>query len=99
MISFRPKVQFDKQAAVILIDKNQLDKKYEAILKHKSQTQSSAFYLFSFIRKDELFSDYPEAQLASQDISIGEVLKFSAFSESFSGASLLSIFTSLSPSR
>ncbi|MDP2044384.1 MAG: PIG-L family deacetylase [Candidatus Omnitrophota bacterium] len=37
----------------------ELDKKYQATLFYKSQTQSSAFYLFSFARENELFGDYP----------------------------------------
>ncbi len=41
----------------------ELDKKYQATLFYKSQTQSSAFYLFSFIRKNELFGDYPSLEL------------------------------------
>ncbi|MFH1191213.1 MAG: PIG-L family deacetylase [Candidatus Omnitrophota bacterium] len=36
----------------------ELVRKYRSILFYKSQTQSSAFYLFSFARKNELFSDY-----------------------------------------
>jgi len=41
----------------------QLNKKYRAILCYKSQTQSSAFYLLSFARRNELFGDYPEIGL------------------------------------
>lgn len=37
-----------------------LEKKYKAILCYKSQTQSSAFYLLSFARKNELFGVYPD---------------------------------------
>ena len=44
----------------------ELDKKYQAILFYKSQTQSSAFYLFSFAREDELFGDYPALELLPQ---------------------------------
>ena len=44
----------------------ELDKKYRSILFYRSQTQSSAFYLFSFARKNELFSDYPELELKPQ---------------------------------
>jgi len=44
----------------------ELDKKYQSILYYKSQTQSSAFYLFSFARKNELFSDCPELRLTTQ---------------------------------
>jgi len=44
----------------------ELDKKYQAILFYKSQTQSSAFYLFSFARENELFGDYPALELNLQ---------------------------------
>ena len=44
----------------------QLEKKYQAILCYRSQTSSSAFYLFSFIRKDELFGDCPVIELSRQ---------------------------------
>lgn len=44
----------------------ELDRKYRSILYYKSQTQSSAFYLFSFARKNELFSDYASLELKSQ---------------------------------
>ncbi len=37
-----------------------LERKYNAILCYKSQTQSSAFYLLSFARKNELFGVYPD---------------------------------------
>jgi hypothetical protein len=60
-----------------------VDKKHEAILKHKSQTQSSAFYLLSFVRKNELFSDYPQINLKSQDTFRGQPLQFSGFSDMF----------------
>jgi len=36
-----------------------LEKKYKSILCYRSQTQSSAFYLLTFGRKNELFGDYP----------------------------------------
>ena len=52
----------------------ELDKKYQAILFYKSQTQTSAFYLLAFARENELFGDYPqvelEKQVASQDKNI-----------------------------
>ncbi len=42
----------------------ELDKKYQATLFYKSQTRSSAFYLFSFARENELFGDYPQIDLS-----------------------------------
>jgi len=44
----------------------ELEKKHQAILCHKSQTNSSAFYLLSFARKEELFGDYPQVELSGQ---------------------------------
>lgn len=41
----------------------QLGKKHAAILCYRSQTHSSAFYLLSFARKNELFGVYPEIEL------------------------------------
>lgn len=61
----------------------ELDKKYRAILFYKSQTQSSAFYLFSFARKNELFSDYPALELKPQAVSAGKDLFYSDTSEMF----------------
>lgn len=42
----------------------QLDKKHQSILFYNSQTQSSAFYLLSFARENELFGDYSALELA-----------------------------------
>ncbi|MCX5711904.1 MAG: PIG-L family deacetylase [Candidatus Omnitrophica bacterium] len=44
----------------------ELNKKYMAILSYKTQTASSAFYLLSFARRNELFGSYPEARLANE---------------------------------
>ena len=49
-----------------LTDK-QLEMKHQAILSYRSQTESSAFYLLSFARKNELFGDY------SDDKSTGKI--------------------------
>ena len=61
----------------------ELVKKYRAILFYKSQTQTSAFYLFSFARKNELFSDYPELKLDFQSTSEGREIIYSDASEMF----------------
>jgi len=47
----------------------ELDKKYQAIMFYRSQTQSSAFYLFAFARENELFGDYPAVDLKTQTLS------------------------------
>jgi len=52
-----------------------LEKKYNAILQYKSQTQSSAFYLLSFARSNELFGDYPEIALGP--VETGRISPFS----------------------
>lgn len=41
----------------------QIKNKYKALLFNKSQTESSYFYLSAFVRKNELFGDYPEMYL------------------------------------
>ena len=48
------------------LDRYELDKKYQAILCYKSQTASSAFYLLSFARRNELFGNYPDIKLKMQ---------------------------------
>jgi LmbE family N-acetylglucosaminyl deacetylase len=40
-----------------------IEKKHRAVLCYKSQTSSSAFYLLSFVRKNELFGGFPEIEL------------------------------------
>jgi len=49
------------------LSRHDLEKKYKAILCSKSQTQSSAFYLLSFARKNELFGYFPEINLKDGD--------------------------------
>ena len=72
-----------------ILSAEELDKKYRTILFYKSQTQSSAFYLFSFARKNELFSDYPDLELKPQsalegrDIFYSEALKMYKEKEAF----------------
>ena len=55
---------------------SQLDKKHQAILFYKSQTQSSAFYLFSFARENELFGDYPVLELKRQSILKNRLIEY-----------------------
>ncbi len=56
----------------------ELDKKHQTILFYKSQTESSAFYLFSFARENELFGNYQEQEVSYFDSSDepGEVQSF-----------------------
>lgn len=62
---------------------NELDKKYQAILFYKSQTQSSAFYLFAFARENELFGDYPVLQLKPQLTWKDKIISYFGASEMF----------------
>ena len=54
----------------------ELDKKYQAILFYKSQTQSAAFYLLAFARENELFGDYPVLELAPQPTLKAKVISY-----------------------
>ncbi|MCX5707103.1 MAG: hypothetical protein NTW13_05575 [Candidatus Omnitrophica bacterium] len=47
----------------------EIDKKYEAMLAHKSQTRISDFYLMAFVRQNELFGDFPYITLKKQHSS------------------------------
>jgi LmbE family N-acetylglucosaminyl deacetylase len=60
-----PKEFLDSQVKwfQLKLDREELDKKYKATLCYKSQTESSAFYLLSFARKNELFGDYPPIKI------------------------------------
>lgn len=46
------------------LSREQVEMKHQAVLRYKTQTESSAFYLLSFCRKNELFGSYPEISLA-----------------------------------
>jgi len=65
------------------LTQRQLDKKYKAVLCYKSQTESSAFYLLSFVRKNELFGDYPEIELKKQMSLKEKAVSFFGFSNMY----------------
>ena len=48
------------------LTQDEIDNKDKAMLAYKSQTCVSAFYLLSFVRKNELFGDYPLITLKRQ---------------------------------
>ena len=79
-----PKQFLDNQInwAKFELTPEQLDKKHQAVLCYKSQTQSSAFYLLSFARKNELFGDYPEVKLVPA-YRHSEIASFFGFSKMF----------------
>jgi len=58
-----------------------MDNKYKAVLCHRSQTASSAFYLLSFVRKNELFGDYPEIDLRQNAPAPGKNIHLFIFSK------------------
>lgn len=64
----------------------QLINKYQSILCSKSQTQSSAFYLLAFARKNELFGDYPNIELTRQTSTKEQGVSFFGFSDMFTDA-------------
>ncbi len=47
----------------IMLNAQRIEKKHQAVLCYKSQTSSSAFYLLSFVRKNELFGDFPPIEV------------------------------------
>ncbi len=53
----------------LALTKDEIDKKYQAMLCYKSQTCVSAFYLLSFVRQNELYGDYPLIELEGQPFS------------------------------
>ncbi|MDD5506664.1 MAG: hypothetical protein PHR73_07925, partial [Candidatus Omnitrophica bacterium] len=61
----------------------ELDKKYQSIFFYKSQTESSAFYLLSFARENELFGDYPAMELAPQQALTDKAIAYSGASKMF----------------
>jgi len=54
----------------------QIEAKHQAILCYKSQTESSAFYLLSFGRSNELFGDYPEIKPVKEVLLKGKAPDF-----------------------
>jgi LmbE family N-acetylglucosaminyl deacetylase len=73
----------------------QLKKKYQAILCYKSQTESSAFYLLSFARQNELFGDYPEIELEKQVSSKEKTVSFFGFSHMFADSNIIATLEDL----
>lgn len=60
--------------------REQIENKYKAILCYKSQTESSAFYLLSFARQNELFGDYAPIELKKQFSLKEKAVSFFGFS-------------------
>lgn len=79
------------------LSQEELDKKYRSIFFYKSQTQSSAFYLLSFARKNELFSDYPALELKPQSASKSKEITYSEAAEMFEEDALSSDAKEIEP--
>jgi len=62
-----PEKFIDSQVAwqEYVLTPQELEKKHQAVLAYKSQTQSSAFYLLAFARKNELFGDCPQINFSA----------------------------------
>lgn len=85
-LNLEPPRQFSGSQAIWLrfaLTPAQLNKKHRAILRYKSQTESSAFYLLSFARQNELFGDYPDIELRRQDAAREQAALFSGLSNMF----------------
>ena len=61
----------------------ELDKKHRAILFYRSQTQTSAFYLLAFARKNEFFGSFPGLRLKVQPASADRDIVYSVSSAMF----------------
>ena len=72
---YPPKRFLNSQIIWSRLDLNpqQLEKKHQAILCYKSQTESSAFYLLAFARRNELFGDYAPIELKKEEPAQGAV--------------------------
>ena len=65
----------------------QINKKHEAVLSYRSQTSSSAFYLLSFVKKNELFGDYPDIELDRMGELKEKMASFLGYSNMFTDSS------------
>ena len=63
----------------------ELDRKHKAILAYRSQTNSSAFYLLSFARSNELFGDYGSVDIVRED-SVSQNITFFGLASLFQEA-------------
>ena len=54
----------------------QIERKHQALLAYRSQTESSAFYLLSFVRSNELFGDYGTVDIIRERSSVKKVSYF-----------------------
>jgi LmbE family N-acetylglucosaminyl deacetylase len=97
-LSLEPPAQFlDSQVAWFRFEltPQQLNAKHKAILCYRSQTSSSAFYLLSFARRNELFGDYPQVELKKEEPLKDETVPFFGFSNMFTDSSPATTFEDL----
>ncbi|OGW75015.1 MAG: hypothetical protein A2Z72_04440 [Omnitrophica bacterium RBG_13_46_9] len=67
-----PPVLFEKKAKwqTSYLKPEEINYKHDAIKKHRSQFESSAVFLLPFIRRNELFGDFPVVKLKSDTSSV-----------------------------
>ncbi|MBI4706622.1 MAG: PIG-L family deacetylase [Candidatus Omnitrophica bacterium] len=70
---------------------DEVEQKHKAMLCYKSQTKSSAFYLLSFVRRNELFSKYSEITLSRQMSLKEKAISFLGFSKMYSDSESASL--------
>jgi len=68
----------------IRLTPKEIENKHKAMLCYKSQTESSAFYLLAFVRKNELFSEYSGVTLEKQMTLKEKAVSFLGFSKMYS---------------
>ena len=85
-----PKSFLDSQINWVKYDLSpeELNQKHQAVLCYKSQTESSAFYLLSFARKNEIFGDYLPITLKNQVSLKEQLVSFFGSSKMFPGSTL-----------
>lgn len=72
----------------LILANRQVEQKRRAILCYASQTNSSAFYLLSFARKNELFGDYPVVKVKKETSIREKGRHFFSFRDMFRGADI-----------
>ena len=74
-LEFNPPESFDESGIPwqkVFFTEEEIETKYEAIKRYKSQIPYAPSYLISFARKNEFFGDFPEIKLANSG-ALGEV--------------------------
>ena len=78
----------------ISLTPEELEKKHKMILYYRSQTNSSAFYLLAFVRKNELFGNYTNIELTDQTSLKAKAPDFFGFTHLFKNVEEEGMFSS-----